>query len=235
MVKGFKKTSWDNWEYENKWFQQGKDYLLVNIKRKNQVASVAKRNRVASLNSDNLVHEAPVESESSENNQVKLEVQKLVKKQEIMEKELGTVKGQIESLFKQQKIVISMFSALLPTFGQHLHQNVIEQGVIEEAEFEKEPAERVKNGNGMELVVADHYTGQQNGLFDTGNLVENTENLCFLEKLMAIDENQELQGELANQQSNIVMELEGLMTQAELGGYIEFMSEVEFQETKPAI
>ncbi|XP_074325252.1 heat stress transcription factor A-2e-like [Apium graveolens] len=232
---GFKKTSWDTWEYENKWFQQGKDYLLVNIRRKNQLSYVAKRNRVVGLNSDNLVCEAPLESENSENNQVKLEVQKLVKKQESMEKELGTVKGQIESLFKQQKIVISMFSALLPKFSQHLHQNVIEQGVIEEAEVEKETVERVKNGNGMELVVADHYTGQQNGLFDTCNLMENTENLCFLEKLMAIDENQELQGELANQQSNILMELEGLMTQAELGGYIEFMSQEEFEETKPAI
>lgn len=207
----------------------------MNIRRKNQISSVAKRNRVGSANSDNLVYEAPLESENSERNQVKLEIQKLVKKQETMEKELGTINGQIESLFKQQKIVVSMFSALLPKFGQHLHQNAIEQGVLEEAEFEKETAERVKNGNRMELVVADHYTGQQNGLFDTGNLGEDTENLCFLEKLMAIDENQELQGELANQQSNIVMELEGLMTQAELGGYIEFMSEVEFQETKPAI
>lgn len=233
--KGFKKTSWDNWEYENQWFQQGKDYLLVNIRRKNQISSVAKRNRAVSLNSDNLVSEAPLESENFENNQVKLEVQKLVKKQEIMEKELGTIKAQIESLFKQQKIVVSMFSAFLPKFGQHLNQNVIEQGIIEQAKFEKETAEKVQNGNGMELVVADQYTSQQNSLFDSGNLVENTENLCFLEKLMAIDENQELQGELANQQSNIVMELEGLMTQAELGGYIEFMSQVEFQETKPAI
>ncbi|KAK1390725.1 heat stress transcription factor A-7a-like [Heracleum sosnowskyi] len=232
---GFKKTSWDNWEYENKWFQQGKDYMLVNIRRKNQISSAAKRNRAVSLYSDNLVSEAPLESENSEINQVKLEVQKLVKKQEIMEKELGTVKDQIESLFRQQKIVISMFNALLPTFSQHLHQNVIEQGVIEEAEFEKETAENVKIGNGMELVVADHYTSQQNSLFDSGNLVENTEHCYFLENLMAIDEDEELQGELANQQSNIVMELEGLMTQAESGGYIEFMSQVEFEETKPAI
>lgn len=205
--------------------------MLVNIRRKNQISSAAKRNRAVGQSSDNLVYE----TQNSENNQVKLEIQKLVKKQEVMEKELGTIKYQIDSLFKQQKIVISMFSALLPTFSQHLHHNVMEQGVIEEAEFEKETAERVKNGNGLELVVADHYTSQQNSLFDSGNLMENTENLCFLEKLMAIDENEELQGELANQQSNIVMELEGLMTQAELGGYIEFMSPVEFQETKPAI
>lgn len=230
--KGFKKTSWDNWEYENQWFQQGKDHLLVNIKRKNQISSVAKRNRALSLNSDNLVHEAPLETENSEKNQVKLEVQKIVKKQELLEKELGTIKDQIESLFKQQKIVISMFSAFLPKFDQHLNQNVIRQGVIEEADFKKETAG--KNENGMELVVADYYTSQQNSLFDSGSLVQNTDNCCFLEKLMAIDENHELQGELANQQSNIVMELEGLMTQAELGGYIEFMSQVEFQETKPA-
>ncbi|KAK1368513.1 hypothetical protein POM88_034605 [Heracleum sosnowskyi] len=221
---GFKKTSWDFWEYENQWFQQGKENLLLNIKRKNDTNSlVIRRSRAAKRSLD---ADTPI-------------IDNLVKKQEIMEK-------QIHSLIKQQKIVISMLSAFVPKFPQQMVQNV-GQGKFGEVEIENNATQSRANENVLVFGKEHENTAQQSLITfgDSGNLVENQEcsiaagnsivpssNSC-LWSLMAVDDNHE-QGELAYQQSS--MEFEDMMTPTEQWGYLkEFMSEMEFKELKPEI
>ncbi|KAL8107883.1 heat stress transcription factor A-1a-like [Apium graveolens] len=214
---GFKKTSWDFWEYENQWFQQGKENLLLNIKRKNDTNSLAiKRSRAAkgSLDAETLI------------------IENLVKKQEIMEK-------QIHSLIKQQKIVISMLGAFVPKYAQQMVQNGAENNAMVATQSRA-------NEDVLVFGRERENTAQQNliSFGDSGNLVKNQEcnidagncvpsSSSCLWSLMAVDDNHE-QAELAFQHSS--MEFEDLMTPTEQWGYLgEFMSEMEFQETKAEI
>lgn len=192
--------------------------MLLNIKRKNDTNSlVTKRSRAAkgSLDTDTLI------------------IENLVKKQEIMEK-------QIHSLIKQQKIVISMLSSFVPKYAQQMVQNAAENNVIVATQSRA-------NENVLVLGKERENTAQQSliSFGDSGNLVKNQE-CCNMDagnsvpssssclwSLMEVDDNHE-QGELAYQHSS--MEFGDLMTPNEQWGYLgEFMSEMEFQETKAEI
>lgn len=142
-----------------------------------------------------------------------------------------------------------MVSAFVPKYAQQMVQNVGQRGKIGESDIENKAlvaTESMANDNVLVLGKEHEKPAQQSliSFGDSGNLVKNQEcnidagtsvpsSSSFSWSLMAVDDNHE-QAEFAYQQSS--MELEDLMMPTEQWGYLrEFMSEMEFQDTKPEI
>lgn len=152
----------------------------------------------------------------------------------------------MHSLIKQQKIVISMLSAFVPKYAQQMVQNV-GQGKIGGVEIENNAIVQSRANENVLVFGKERENTAHQSLISFGasrNLVKNQEcnidtgnsvpssNSC-LWSLMAVDDNHE-QGELAYQHSS--MQFEDLMTPTEQWGYLpEFMSKMEFQETRAEI
>lgn len=212
-----------------------------------------KRNRGIKpcINSGNLVNEAHLENLRADQNQLKAEVQGLVKKQEYMENDLVNIKEQIHSLFKQQKMVIFMASAFFPKHAQQFKQQMRQEGeLIDEGEIaEKRNVSSESTENPMELIDGPDNSSpsitennqvqpEKQTAFscdDSGNLVQNqTGNAasetyvpsmnsenCLLLENLMAVDENEQQGELEKQQSKIVMELEELIGTPAEWGYMK--------------
>lgn len=253
VKKGFNKTCWGQWEYENKWFQQGKEHLLISIKRKNQNPLHVKRKRGTKplTSSGNLAPEAPLNKLRADQNQMKVLIQGLVKKQENVEKDLVTIKEKIDCLFNHQKTVILMASALkqqMRQHGEHNEAEILEKSNVspKTTENSEELTDGPDNASQNIMEQKDQVQPEKENTMscdESGNLasseayvpIVDSGKCLLLEDLMEVNENEQ-QGEVENQATNIVMELEDLMGTPSEWGYIrDFMYHVDFQETKPVI
>ncbi|KAG8385627.1 hypothetical protein BUALT_Bualt03G0064700 [Buddleja alternifolia] len=90
---GFKKTSWEQWEYTNKYFRKGEKHLLRNIKRRNQVshrmqkASEVEPSRAISPSCNT---EKRIENLMEEHRLLKMEIVKLKEKQQVLEQKIAS-------------------------------------------------------------------------------------------------------------------------------------------------
>ncbi|GER53027.1 heat shock transcription factor family protein [Striga asiatica] len=89
---GFRKVSWEHWEYSNKNFRKGERHLLNNIRRRNQI-SHNHHNPYAHENSPSTGRniEKELEALTKEHELLKVEFEKLKDKQEALEKKLATL------------------------------------------------------------------------------------------------------------------------------------------------
>ncbi|KAI3456342.1 hypothetical protein Pfo_013005 [Paulownia fortunei] len=110
---GFKKISWEQWEYKNEYFRKGERHLLKNIKRRNQMphrfqpTSDIEPSVDASSLSNNM--EKELEILMKDHDLLKVEIMKLKQKQEILEEKIASLKNQAMSNEKDQKRL--MFAA----------------------------------------------------------------------------------------------------------------------------
>ncbi|CAK9162109.1 unnamed protein product [Ilex paraguariensis] len=125
---GFRKISWDKWEYENPLFQEGKKHLLGNIQRKNKQVSVTKKQQVAKNRCFDSGEEFRVkdklENVRNDNMKLRVEIQNLKLQQENMENQFAALEEHMADMeFKQQKMIIFIANKFNPSFFQRfIHQ-----------------------------------------------------------------------------------------------------------------
>ncbi|KAK6124431.1 hypothetical protein DH2020_041851 [Rehmannia glutinosa] len=95
---GFRKISWEKWEYKNEYFRKGERHLLKNIKRRNQISH--NNNHPSNMENE-------LETMIKEQDLLNKEITKLKDKQEILEQKIASLKKQaISNIQKDQKIIM---------------------------------------------------------------------------------------------------------------------------------
>ncbi|KAK4399050.1 External alternative NAD(P)H-ubiquinone oxidoreductase B2, mitochondrial [Sesamum angolense] len=90
---GFKKISWEKWEYKNEYFRKGEKHLLRNIKRIYQSNSHRTRSAAPGVDSSSCSRNIEEELEllKKENDILNSEIKKLKEKQEILEEKVASL------------------------------------------------------------------------------------------------------------------------------------------------
>lgn len=96
MHKGFKKISWERWEYKNEYFRKGERNLLKNIWRKDHCSrAILPSSDTKSSCSVNMENELTILMK--EHHQVKAEIIKLKEKQQILDEKVVSLGNQATS------------------------------------------------------------------------------------------------------------------------------------------
>lgn len=101
------------WEYENQYFQAGKEHLLIKIKRRNQkheTLNKQKRTRKPCLALNEHETELVLGNLRDSINDLKLEIQQLEEKQENMETQIVTFKEHIENAQSKSKKLLMLLA-----------------------------------------------------------------------------------------------------------------------------
>ncbi|KAL8492959.1 hypothetical protein ACS0TY_024240 [Phlomoides rotata] len=96
MHQGFKKISWEKWEYKNEYFRKGERNLLKNIKRKDHCS----RRNLPSLDtksSCSISMENELIMLTKEHHQVKAEIMELKEKHQILDEKVVSLGIQADS------------------------------------------------------------------------------------------------------------------------------------------
>ncbi|GFQ01806.1 heat stress transcription factor a-7a [Phtheirospermum japonicum] len=91
---GFRKISWEHWEYSHEYFRKGERHLLKNIKRRNQISRPSSSDTHLSLGGAPRDVEKEVQVMMHEHDHLKMEIEKLKDKQEALERRLASLKDQ---------------------------------------------------------------------------------------------------------------------------------------------
>ncbi|KAL3627640.1 Flocculation suppression protein [Castilleja foliolosa] len=94
---GFRKVSWEHWEYSHEYFRKGERHLLKNIKRRNQISHQSSSSSDMPLSICG-PHTRDVEKEiqvmMDEHDHLRMEIEKLKDKQEALERKLASLNDQ---------------------------------------------------------------------------------------------------------------------------------------------
>ncbi|KAL6546469.1 hypothetical protein OROMI_022190 [Orobanche minor] len=150
---GFKKTSWERYEYANQWFQAGKKHWLVNIKRRDQLLSEwssksgKKRPRFApEQNSLKIGMEAKVDALINEQKDMKLEIHKLEQSFNSMEEQIARLEIQKFPEFVSDKT--NTFAIFLRDFIKYLTKK--EKRKASDDDSSRRPRSEAKGGGAGE-------------------------------------------------------------------------------------
>ncbi|XP_027156714.1 heat stress transcription factor A-7a-like [Coffea eugenioides] len=120
---GFKKISWDKFEYENPWFQAGKRHLLKHIKRRNQQCEYDSVIQPSCGSTDNLLKdrmEDQLETLMIEQHGLKVELEKLNEKQKQMVNHFNKIEESIKVSEREKEEMVSQL--LVQVFIQKLRE-----------------------------------------------------------------------------------------------------------------
>ncbi|GER24533.1 heat stress transcription factor HSFA9 [Striga asiatica] len=206
---GFRKISWERYEYANQWFQAGKRHWLKNIKRRNQLSDWAhtgegKKRRVHK--STSVTIEAKLDNLITEQNEMRRKIQKLGRTMIDMESQLAGLEIPSFQELENEKIDTELF---LKRFMKYLGKN--EKGTSSGGEGTAEQAEENKERSiipveNSKKCIKDPKVGKDE---------ENAENLQCWTKMMENDggfeSNEGNIGDLADIHSKVMMEFDEMM------------------------
>ncbi|CAA0817812.1 Heat stress transcription factor A-7a [Striga hermonthica] len=211
---GFRKISWERYEYANQWFQAGKRHWLKNIKRRNQLSDWAhhtgegKKRRVHHK-STHVTIEAKLDNLITEQNDMRRKIQKLGRTMIDMESQLAGLEMPRFQELENEKIDTELF---LKRFMEYLGKNEkLEKGTSSGGEGTAEQAEENKERSiipveNPEKCIKDPKVGKD---------AENEENIQCWTKMMENDggfeSNKGNNGDLADIHSKVMMEFDEMM------------------------
>ncbi|KAI3456110.1 hypothetical protein Pfo_012773 [Paulownia fortunei] len=214
---GFKKISWERYEYANRWFQAGKKHWLKYIKRRSQQSQVTKKRGrfTPDHQSMNATMETKLDAMMTEQNDMKWKIQILRQSLDNMEDELASLEA--NKGLKDEKMNIAVF---LKQFMQYLRKKK------DEASGDNSKRPRLDGAPSTEggAEPADKTHKVFSSADDSGSSIqdqkvnkttENAENCQFWKNMLEDDAGFNLnggQGELASHHSKAIMELDEMMT-----------------------
>ncbi|PIN18573.1 hypothetical protein CDL12_08762 [Handroanthus impetiginosus] len=208
---GFKKISWEQWEYRNDNFRRGERHLLRNIKRRNQ--QIPHRNHPSSqtepfltTSSCSSLAEKELEITMKEHDLLKLEITKLKEKQGNLEQKLKKKKKQAFRNRNDQQRMMFVFVAQRIIGKQKDHIQIPDEKNLKEKRKmeEKSPLMCTDSGNipmvNIVEMISEHFTRQGE---------------------TALDE----EDQMGKDQSNMFISLEDLI--GESSDWVEYVRELQ--------
>ncbi|PIN21444.1 Heat shock transcription factor [Handroanthus impetiginosus] len=199
---GFRKMSWERYEYANPWFQAGKKHWLNNIKRRNQQFHPTKKRSsfTAVHDSINATMETKLFAIMTEQNDMKWTIQKLKQSLDNMENQLAILEINTKlQEFKEEKMNIAVF---LKKFFQFLRKK--------KDEATDDTPKRPKSDEVFKQKISSsaHNDDSESSILDRKlkNTTEHAENCRFWKNML-----EDGQGDLSAHHSKAIMELDEMM------------------------
>ncbi|KAL0353157.1 UNVERIFIED_CONTAM: External alternative NAD(P)H-ubiquinone oxidoreductase B2, mitochondrial [Sesamum angustifolium] len=138
---GFKKISWEKWEYKNEYFRKGEKHLLRNIKRIYQSNSHRTRSAAPGVDSSSCSRNIEEELEllKKENDILNSEIKKLKEKQEILEEKVASLTYQAVNN-EVNKRRTKLFAAQTVPLNNQTDPNTTEKNLKGKRKLEEESA-----------------------------------------------------------------------------------------------
>ncbi|KAK4713684.1 hypothetical protein R3W88_019591 [Solanum pinnatisectum] len=228
----FRKIDSDRWEFANEGFQKGKKHLLINIKRRKQYPQQGgggggAKSWVGGCCKDG-TEAAEIEKLKKDHNTLKMEILKLKQQQESTDNYLATMKERLQKSETKQKYMVIFMAKTFnnPLFVQHLIEKM-KQGKTTTVENGTKKRRLCGDENQEEyttikseiqtLFSCDESSNspveEQKGKGNNNSSPEMvSENYILWEKLMEDDMICENGAETDKYQSEIVLELEDLIS-----------------------
>ncbi|CAN4084907.1 unnamed protein product [Withania somnifera] len=228
----FRKIDSDRWEFANEGFRKGKKHLLINIKRRKQYPQQGGSAK-SWLGSCKDGSEAELEKLKKDHNTLKMEILRLKQQQERTDIYLAAVKERLQNTETRQKYMVIFMAKTFknPLFAQHLVEKMKQGRILDNGRVTKK--RRLANPQCEtidENIFQEEYTtikSEIQTLFssdDSNSPAEEqkikghnspdmlSENYILWEKLMEDDMIYENGTETDKHQSEIVLELEDLIS-----------------------
>ncbi|GER51435.1 heat stress transcription factor HSFA9 [Striga asiatica] len=234
----FKKINSDIWEFANEGFQHGKKHMLKHITRRTPKPNSPATQQIATTleSKPDPFHQkvqAEFENLKAEQNTLKTEVMKLRQKQENTEHYLAAIKERLHISEKKQKSMALFLMKFLksPVFVQNLAKRIEKMAAIRDDGISKKrrlvSGDEIANlgcdSDAKALFCSNESSGDHANDFDCCS-----ENFVMWEKLMEDDMVYEGDGVAFEQKSDIMFELDELISSknlecggVQMGGLVE--------------
>ncbi|KAM3394951.1 heat stress transcription factor A-2 [Capsicum galapagoense] len=231
----FRKVDSDRWEFANEGFQKGKKNLLINIKRRKQYSQQggSAKSWLGSCK-DGVTDQAEIEKLKKDQNTLKMEILRLKQQQESTDSYLATMKERLQNTETRQKYMVIFMAKIFknPLFVQHLVEKMKQGKTLDNGRFTKKRrlTNATTDSDEKSLQFQEEYTTIKSEIQtlsssdDSSGPVEEQkakgnnspdilpENYILWEKLMEDDMICENGEETDKYQSEIVHELEDLIS-----------------------